>query len=79
METFFETLFGLATDGRISPRTKLPRFLQFVLLAHDYRVEISLPGLLGTATRGVGAVLAPLARARGYRSHYPQYSAPDAP
>lgn len=27
----------------------------------------------------LAALLAPLARARGYRSRYPQYSDPDAP
>ncbi len=79
METFFETVFGLATDGLISPKTKAPSFLQFALLAHDYRAEIGLPGFAGAATRGLAAVVAPLARARGYRSRYPQYSEPDAP
>jgi Cupin domain len=79
METFFETLFGLARDGLISPKTKLPSFLQFAVLAHDYRAEISPPGIAGAATRGLASVLAPLARARGYRSQYSQYSDAAAP
>jgi quercetin dioxygenase-like cupin family protein len=79
METFFETLFGLATDGKVSTRTQLPSFLQTVLLFHEFREECGAPGFAGTATRGLFAVLAPLARARGYHSHYSQYSAPDAP
>ncbi len=79
METFFETLFGLASDGKFSKRTQLPTFLQAVVLFHEFRDEIGSPGVAGTATRGLLAVLAPLARARGYRSIHSQYSAPDAP
>lgn len=79
METFFETFFGLASDGKFSTKTQLPSFLQTVVLFHEYRDDIGLPGFAGTATRGLAAVLAPLGRARGYRSQYPQYSAPDAP
>lgn len=79
METFFETWFGLATDEKFNTKTQFPSFLQLALLMHAYRAEIGLPGLAGSATRGVAAALAPLARARGYRSRYPQYSDADAP
>ena len=78
-ETFFETVFGLARDGKFNSKTQLPRFLQMVMLAHEFRDEITAPGVAGTATRGLAVVLAPLARARGYRSVYPKYSDPDAP
>ena len=80
METLFETLFGLANDGKsMNWQTQMPSFLQMVLAAHEYREDITLPGVAGVATRGLGAVLAPLARARGYRSRYPQHSDPDSP
>jgi quercetin dioxygenase-like cupin family protein len=79
METFFETFFGLASDGKLNPQTKMPSFLQMIVLWHEYRDDIGLPGVAGLATRGLGVVLSPLARARGYRPRYPQYSAPDAP
>lgn len=79
LETFFETFFGLANDGKLDPKTQMPSFLQMMLILHEYREDVTLPGMTGMATRGLGAVLAPLARARGYRSSYPQYSAPDAP
>ncbi len=80
METMFETLFGLASDGLLSKRTKLPTFLQMALMLHDFRPDIhSPPGIVGAPVRGLAAILAPLARARGYRSVYPKYSAPDAP
>ena len=79
METVFETLFGLANDGKLNPKTQMPSFLQMMVMAHEYRDDLTLPGVAGVATRGLGAVLAPLARARGYRARYPQYSDPDAP
>jgi quercetin dioxygenase-like cupin family protein len=79
METFFENTFGLVRDGKCDPKTQMPSLLQMLLILHDYREDIALPGVAGVATRGLGAVLAPLARARGYRSLYPQYSGPDAP
>jgi quercetin dioxygenase-like cupin family protein len=79
METFFETLFGLASDGKLSTRTQLPSFLQAVVLFHEFRDDIGVPGVVGSAARGLFGVLAPLGRARGYRSVYPQYSEPDAP
>jgi hypothetical protein len=79
LETFFETYFGLASDGKLDPKTQMPSFLQLVLMVHEYRDETTLPGVAGMATRGLGAALAPLARARGYRGRYAQYSDPDAP
>jgi mannose-6-phosphate isomerase-like protein (cupin superfamily) len=80
METFFETWFGLARDGRFGKRTKLPTFLQLALVLHDFRPDINFPpGIPGAAARGMAAVLAPIARTRGYRSVYPHYSDSDAP
>jgi quercetin dioxygenase-like cupin family protein len=79
LETFFETLFGLASDGKLNTKTQMPSFLQMVLILHEYRDDVTQPGFAGTATRGLGAVLAPVARARGYRGRYPQYSDPDSP
>lgn len=78
LETFFETWFGLASDGKVNARTQMPSFLQTVLVMHDFRSDIGLPGAAGAVLRGLSGVLAPLARARGYRSIYPQYSEPDA-
>lgn len=79
-ETFFETFFGLARDGKVDPKRNLPTsLLQAALLFHDYRAEIRLPGITGVAVRGLSTVLAPVARARGFRSRYPQYSDSDAP
>ena len=60
-------------------RTGLPGFLQFALLLHEYRADLGAPGLPGSALRSFAAVLAPVARARGYRSRYPRYSEAEAP
>ena len=79
LETFFETWFGLARDGKVNARTQMPSFLQTVLVMHDFRADIAVPGVAGAVLRGLGGVVAPLARARGYRSVYPEYSAPDGP
>ncbi len=79
LETFFETWFGLARDGKVNARTQMPSFLQLVLLMHDFRAEMGAPGLFGLALRGLGPAISPLARARGYGSRYPEYSSPDAP
>lgn len=79
-ETFFETFFGLARDGKLDPVRNLPKsMLQAALLFHDYRAEMRLPGLPGAVVRGLSAAAAPVARARGYRSSYPQYSGPESP
>jgi hypothetical protein len=79
VETFFETFFGLARDGKINPKTYFPSLLQTVVVLHEFRHEVRVPGVAGMAFGGLCAALAPLGRARGYRARYPQYSAPDAP
>ncbi len=79
-ETMFETMFGLARDGKVHPKTNMPTsLLQMAVLVRDYREETTLPGIAGAAIRGMSSILAPLAHARGYRSRYPQYSGPDSP
>jgi quercetin dioxygenase-like cupin family protein len=79
VETFFETMFGLASDGKMNPKTYLPSLLQTVVVFHEFRHEIRAPGLSGFAFGGMCAVLAPVGRTRGYRARYPQYSGPDSP
>ena len=48
------------------------------MLFHEFRDEIGVPGVVGSAARGLLGVLAPLGHARGYRPVYPQYGDPDA-
>ena len=49
LETFFETIFGLASDGKLNTKTQMPNFLQTVLNTHEYRDDVTLPGFAGTA------------------------------
>ena len=77
IETMFETICGLANDGKVDARGAVP-FLQGVLLADAY--AIYRPDLPVPVQQALVALLRPLARLRGYRARYPQYSAlPAAP
>jgi hypothetical protein len=73
METFFETWFGLAVDGKLDARGR-PGLLQAMVALHDFRREMALPGVEGKVLRLVAPILAPLGRLRGYRSRYERYS-----
>ena len=74
-ETFFETFFGLASDGKVG-RNGLPNPLQMMVLARDYRREMALPRAQQAILGPVSILLAPLARALGYRGRYEAYSGP---
>lgn len=73
METFFETWFGLATDGKLDEKLR-PALLQTMVLLHDFRREISVPGHEGLMIKLLGPILAPIGRRAGYRSRYERYS-----
>ena len=78
-ETYFETYFGLARDGKVSARNGLPSVLQFALMLHEYRDEFAAPPPFGAAGAVMASILSPLARARGYRARYGIYEDPDGP
>jgi quercetin dioxygenase-like cupin family protein len=70
-ESFFETFFGLAQDGKVDPKTGLPNPLQLAVTMRTFRHELVLarpPQLVQTALFGV---LAPLGRLLGYRGEHP--------
>ena len=69
-ETAFETLFGLARDGKTNKRG-LPNIFQTAVLLADYpETKVLLPSPVQILLN----LLTPLARWFGYRSSYPQYS-----
>jgi hypothetical protein len=69
-ESFFETFFGLARDGKTNKRG-LPNLFQTAVLAADYQeTQVLLPFPVHIFLK----LLTPLARLVGYRSSYPQYS-----
>ncbi len=78
-ETMFENMFGLAGNRKVEPKRNMPKsLLPLAVKAHDYCAQTTSPRIAGTAIRGFSALAAPVGRARGYRSAYPQYSRPAA-
>ena len=75
-EHFFETIFGLARDGK-TDADGAPSFLQIALFAAAYDIWVPKPPR--PVQRALFAVLAPIARLRGYRAWYPEYSDPEDP
>jgi quercetin dioxygenase-like cupin family protein len=76
-ETFFETYFGLARDGKVNKKG-LPNALQMMVLAHAYNREMQLPKSRQRMLYPLAVVLAKLGAARGYRARYEKYSGPSA-
>jgi quercetin dioxygenase-like cupin family protein len=70
----FETLFGLARDGKTN-KQGMPNPLQGALLALEYETFLARPPI--PLQRAVLPVLAPIARLLGYRPRYPEYSGPE--
>jgi quercetin dioxygenase-like cupin family protein len=71
IESFFETFFGLAQDGKVNPKTGLPNLFQMALTLRAYRNELVLarpPRLVQTLLFGL---LAPIGRLLGYKAEYP--------
>lgn len=74
-ETFFETFFGLAADGKVNAQG-LPNPLQMAVLARAYRREMQLPPPQGWVLGLLATALAPMGRLLGYRARYDEYSGP---
>jgi mannose-6-phosphate isomerase-like protein (cupin superfamily) len=73
-ETFLETLFGLASDGKTDDKG-LPNPLQLAVLARAYQEEVRLARPSPAVQRVLFGPLAVVGRLMGYRSSYPRYSA----
>ncbi len=75
-ETFFETFFGLARDGKTKAKAKgVPGLLQIAVLFRDLgdscpQLVKPPPGVL----RAVFTVLAPIGKLVGRQAVYPKYS-----
>lgn len=71
LQTYWETVFGLAEDGQVD-ENGLPNLLQLAVLAplaDSYDPRVPLPVM-----KGLIAVLGTVGRLAGYRARYPQYS-----
>ena len=75
-ETLFETFFGLARDGKMNG---VPGLLHGALLLREYRDELRLNSPPSFVQVPLFVLLAPLARALGYRTWYPEYSPSERP
>ncbi len=73
-EGFFETVYGLARDGKIGANGQ-PHPLQVaVLLAGRHRGEMYLARPPVVIQKAFATIAAPLGRLLGYRNRYPEYS-----
>jgi quercetin dioxygenase-like cupin family protein len=68
-----ETLFGLGREGHVNSKG-MPDPLQLALLGREFSDVIVFRRPPPAVQRGLFGVLAPIARARGYRATYPSLS-----
>jgi quercetin dioxygenase-like cupin family protein len=71
-EEFILNSFGLAQDGKTDPKG-MPNFLQLVLFAREFEDVLYFTTPPRTVQKVLFGVLAPIARALGYRGSYPRY------
>lgn len=69
----FETLFGLAREGKTND-WGLPTPLQLAVIADAYREEFALGRVPVSLQRGLATVSAPVGRLAGYRAYYDRFS-----
>lgn len=72
VETLFETLFGLARDGKV-PKSGRPRLLQTAAIFKEYKNEIRPAGAPDLVLRVID-LIEPMARLAGRRPWYPRYT-----
>jgi len=69
-EEFVESIYALARDGKLNAKGR-PKLLQGALIGRKHIDDIALARPPVVVQRLLYALLAPLARARGYRDRYP--------
>ena len=72
VETLFETLFGLARDGKL-PKSGRPRLLQTSVIFREYKQEIRPAGAPDFIIKALDRI-APIAWRLGRRPWYPEYT-----
>jgi mannose-6-phosphate isomerase-like protein (cupin superfamily) len=70
-EEFFETFFGLAKDGKVSPKTGLPNLLWLAVILRSYSDFIYLAKPPLAVQRAIFTPLAAVGRLLGYGVPYP--------
>ncbi len=74
-ETLYQILFGLARDDQLTRSGRL-KLLQIVAVARAYSDEIRGAKPPWPVQKVLFALLEPIAKARGYRSDFPEYVRP---
>ncbi len=79
LETWFETFFGLAKDGKVNPKSGLPNSLQWAVISREFKDAFrpAQPPLL--VQKILYRLLAPIGELLGYKARYPEYSGPEEP
>ena len=72
-EEFFETIWGLAKDGKTNEKG-VPNLLKVAVIADEYADEFRLASPPLFVQRALFAILAPVGKLLGYRARYPEYS-----
>ena len=72
-EMFFETLFGLARDGKVNSKG-LPNFLRLAVIMQEYDEEMLLARPPTVVQKALFAPLAAVGHRLGYRGWYPDYT-----
>ena len=70
-EAFFETFFGLAQDGKVSPKTGLPNPLQMAVVMREHRELIVLARPARPVQTVLFGTLALIGRLLGYKAEHP--------
>ncbi len=74
-ETFYETLYGLARDGKLNANHEM-HFWQLIVLADGLSGKTFFTQAPIWLQRTFLPLLAVIGRAMGYKSRYPEYSGP---
>ncbi len=78
-EIFFETLYGLARDGKTN-EDGVPNLLQLAVMGNGLnKGEIYLAKPPIPVQKAMFALLSPFGKFLGYKDHYPKYSGAETP
>jgi quercetin dioxygenase-like cupin family protein len=73
MQKFFETMYGLARDGKVNTDTGLPNLLQIAVMSSYYRNEVGAGSNSQKLLFAISRLFGPLAQSQGYRPWYTKY------
>ena len=75
-ETFFETIYGLAADGKTKD-AGMPNLFQLAVILRAFDDELHLTRPPQIVQNIVFSILAPMGRLLGYQARYEKYSGPE--